>query len=119
MSQSPLQAAYETFLGTHDEHELLAAVELHGGIAPPQEADCPLAHRIHDIELCGSWYRVVRVVTLPEGNSDLLIYATDTPGKSAGVPYSLTGEGLLRWVHDELNEPTEGKTNWSKYLPRK
>ena len=121
MDTPPLQSAYESYLSTRDDAALLSAIETHGGYPPPEGVDVPLVHRINDIQLDGKWFRIVRVVSLPTGNTDLLIYPADCGSDNPGVPYSLTGEKLLRWVHDELNSEgddwdTWPATDWSKYL---
>ena len=121
MDISPLQSAYESYLCTHDDAALLSAIQTHGGNPPPEEVDAPLVHRINDIQLDGTWFRIVRVVSLPTGTTELLIYPTDCGSDNPGVPYCLTGEGLLRWVHDELNSEADDwdtwpATDWSKYL---
>ena len=121
MDSSLLQSAYESYLSTHDDAALLSAIQTHGGNPAPDDVDAPLVHRINDIQLDGKWFRIVRVVSLPTGNTELLIYPTDFGSDSPGVPYSPTGESLLRWVHDELNSEADDwdtwpATDWSKYL---
>ena len=121
METSPLQSAYESYLGTHDDAVLLTAIQAYGGDPPPEDIDTPLVHRINDIQLHGTWFRVVRVVSLPAGNTKLLIYQTDCGSDVPGVPYSLTGQRLLRWVHDELSSEADDldtyrETDWSRYL---
>ena len=60
-ADDPLHAAYERFVSDGDEAALLAAVRQHGGHAPSKELDTPVAHRICDVRLGGSGFRVVRV----------------------------------------------------------
>ncbi len=112
-----LAQAYERYLTDEDEASLKAAILQYGGIAPSPDLDCPIAHRIRDMIVCGDWYRVVRVYNTDDRTCRILIYPTDTPGQQAGVPYELSGEMLHRWVMDELQEPTDGATDW-KQVPR-
>jgi hypothetical protein len=116
MAADPLHAAFERFLRDRDEAALLRAVREHGGRAPSKDLDCPVAHRICDIQLAGSGFRVVRVADLDDRTTKLYIYPTDSPSfTQPGVPLRLQGEALWRWVDDELRCPTEGRVDWSHY----
>lgn len=111
-----LAQAYERFMTDGDMSSFERAIEQHGGIAPPSELECPIAHRIRDVLVCEQWYRVVRVYDPDNRSCRVFIYPTETPGEQSGVPYELSGESLHQWVMDELEEPTDGNTDWSKYL---
>lgn len=111
-----LAQAYERFLTDSDESSFKMAIERHGGCAPSSELDCPIAHRIRDVLVCEEWYRIVRVYDTDDRSCCLFIYPTETPGEQSGVPYELSGESLHRWVMDEMEEPTDEGTDWSKYL---
>ena len=111
-----LAQAYEQFLTDADEALFKAAIVQHGGSAPSSELDCPIAHRIQDVLVCGDWYRIVRVYDPDDRSSRMFVYPTETPGEQMGVPYELSGAALHQWVMDELKEPTDGDTDWTKYL---
>jgi hypothetical protein len=118
MSTDPLQEAFERFLIDRDESALLAAVHRHGGRAPSRELDSPVAHRICDVQLGGSGYRVVRVFDPDDRSTKVFIYPTDSPAYTAlGVPLALQGGALQRWIEDELKSPTRGPVRWSSYDP--
>lgn len=61
------------------------------------------------------WYRIVRVYDTDDRSCRVYIYRTETPGEQSGVPYELSGESPHPWVTDELQEPTDGNTDWSMY----
>jgi hypothetical protein len=118
MSPDPLHAAFDRFLSDRDEAALLAAIAEHGGRAPSIDLDCPVAHRICDVCLGGSGYRVVRVADPDDHTTKLYIYAMDSKALSfakPGVPFRLQGEALWQWVEDELRSPTEDRVDWSRY----
>jgi hypothetical protein len=118
MPADQLQAAFERFLVDRDEFALLAAVHRHGGRAPSQGLDSPVAHRICDVHLVGSGYRVVRVFDPDDHSTKVFIYPTDSPAYDVlGVPFALQGAALQRWVEDELKSPTRGPVRWSTYDP--
>ncbi|MCC9655270.1 hypothetical protein [Rhodopirellula halodulae] len=111
-----LAQAYEQFLMDGDEVLLKSAIEQYGGTESPSELDCPFAHRIQDLVVCGDWFRVVRVYDPDDRSCRVYIYPFDTSfGGQPGVPYELSGDSLHQWVMDELEEPTDGDTDWSKY----
>ena len=111
-----LANAYSRFLADSDADALLAVIASHGGAGPDSELDYPIAHRIRDISLHGNDYRIVRVYDVDSRDSKLFVYPTNVPGTQSGVPYDLTGDGLHRWVLDELTEPTDEATDWERYL---
>jgi hypothetical protein len=118
MNADPLHAAFERFLKDRDEAALLAAVHRSGGRAPSADEDTPVAHRIRDVLLGGSAYRVVRVADPDDRTTKLYIYPTDAPSfAQPGVPFALQGEALWQWVEDELHSPTEGRVDWRRYDP--
>jgi len=102
MPSDPLTASYERYLDDHDEDALLSAIKLYGGFGPPEDLDCPLAHRICDIRISNADFRIVRIYNLDDRSSKLLIYPTDTPGPQKGVPFEMQGDRLHKWVMDEL-----------------
>lgn len=113
-----LQTAFEKFIVSGDETAMIAAVRRQGGRAPDPELDCPIAHRICDIELLGSPYRVVRVFDPDDESTQLFIYPTSCPSfDQPGDPIGLQGEALRRWVTDELENPTTGPVDWTQYDP--
>jgi|SRR5687768_10519442 hypothetical protein len=118
MPGDPLQAAFGRFLVDRDASALLAAVHRHGGRAPSQGLDSPVAHRICDVRLGGCGYRVVRVFDPDDHSTKVFIYPTDSPAYTVlGVPFGLRGAALQRWVEDELKSPTRGPVRWSVYDP--
>jgi hypothetical protein len=66
-----LAQAYEQFLTDGDEALFKAAIFEHGGTGPSPDLDCPIAHRIRDILVCGDWYRIVRVYDIEDRASCL------------------------------------------------
>jgi hypothetical protein len=90
MKADPLHAAFESFLSGRDEAALLAAVQQYGGRAPSKGVDFPVAHRICDVQLGGSGFRVVRVFDPDDHTTKLFIYPTDHPlFAQPGVPFRL------------------------------
>jgi hypothetical protein len=108
-----LAKAFERFTIDHDEAAFMAAIQQHGGHSPSSDLDCPIAHRIRDVSLGGDAYRVVRVYDVDNRTSRLYVYPSETPGEQPGVPYELSGDALHQWVVDELNDPSDGDTDWS------
>src|SRR3954470_15565183 len=100
MAADPLHAAFERFLSDRDEAALLAAVRQFGGRAPSKDLDYPITHRIRDVRLGGSDFRVVRVADSDDRTTKLYIYPTDVPATQPGVPFQLQSEPLWRWVED-------------------
>jgi hypothetical protein len=116
MPTDPLHAAFERFLRDRDEAALLAVVHEHGGRAPSKEVHYPVAHRICDVRLGGSVFRVVRVADLDDHTTRLHIYLTDSPSLTQpGVPFRLRGEALWRWLEDESKSPHDAPADWSRY----
>ncbi len=111
-----LAKAFERFTVDHDEAAFMAAIRQHGGHSPSSSLDYPMTHRIRDVSLGGDAYRVVRVYDVDDRTSRLYVYPSETPGEQPGVPYELSEDALHQWVVDELNDPTDGDTDWSKYL---
>lgn len=113
-----LQEAFDLYLANGDAEALYDAVQRHGGRAPDRSLDCPISHRIGDIELHGRAFRVVRLADPDDRTTRLFIYPTENPSDShPGVPIALRGEALWRWIRDEMECPTEGETDWSRYVP--
>ena len=122
MAIDPLHTAFDRFLRDRDEEALLMAVREFGGKAPPEDLDCPVAHRICDVQLCGSGFRVVRVADREDRTTKLYIYPKDSKSLSftrPGVPFRLQGDALWRWVDDELRHPRDidDRMNWRLYDP--
>lgn len=111
-----LARAYSRFLIDSDVDEFLTAIVAHGGIAPNTESDYPIAHRIRDIPLEGNDYRIVRVYDIETRGSKLFIYPTAYLSTQLGVPFELSGEGIHKWVLDELTEPSDEDVDWERYL---
>jgi len=116
MAADPLHAAFERFLSDGDEGALLAAVQEFGGRAPSKDVAWPDAHRICDVRLGSSFFRVTRVLDTEDHTTRLYIYPTDVPSlDQPGVPFRLQGDALRRWVEDETHSPTKGPARWSRY----
>ena len=116
MAADPLQAAFERYLADCNESALLLAIQRYGGRAPSCDFDWPSAHRIGDISLGGSSYRVIRVFDPDDRSTRLYIYSTNSPHNAEpGVPFRLQGEALQRWIEDELQLPTKAPVPWSRY----
>jgi len=118
MAEDPLHAAFERFLSKRDEGAFLIAIQQFGGRAPSTDVDFPVAHRICDVQLDGSAFRVVRVFDPADHTAKLYIYPTDSPSfASPGVPLQLGGAALQQWVEDELRSPADDRAEWSRYDP--
>src|SRR5688572_30793675 len=110
MTADALHVAFARFLSDRDAAALLAAVREHGGRAPSKDVDYPLSHRICDVRLGGSGFRVVRVADQDDHTTKLYIYPTGSPSfTEPGVPFRLQGEALWQWLEDELRAPTEAE----------
>ena len=95
-------SAWERFLADGDGPALLAALGAIAERGPPRDVDYPEYHRLCDVELSGQPYRVCRLVDVDDGRERLFIQPTDTPDlERPGVPYSLRGAELVRWVRSE------------------
>jgi hypothetical protein len=115
MNPKPLQIAFEKFLMDRDEAALLATVREHGGRPPPEKLREPFVHRICDIPLKGEAYRVARAYHRDDDTVEIFIFPTKTPGFDVpGVPYALKGDGLRKWIEDELPR-RRMNVDWSQY----
>ena len=90
--------AWEQFLSDADGTALVAALRSLPTRGPLRDVGYPEYHRLCDVELCGSAYRVSRLVDPDDGRERLFISPTDHPDYHArGVPYWLQGAALARW----------------------
>ncbi len=116
MRADRLAKAFERFLLDHDEAAFLVAIQQYGGHSPASDLDFPIVHRIRDVILCGDAFRILRVYDPDDRMARLYVDRTQTPSDEPGVPYELNGQALHRWVVEESDEPTDGETDWGKYL---
>jgi hypothetical protein len=75
----------------------------------------PYCHRVRDIELNGSFYRITRCVTCGEAVRLMPIEPKVAYVTEQGVPLGLTGPRLMSWIADEVRSPTKGPQDWGKY----
>jgi hypothetical protein len=99
-------SAFERFLRDHDARSLLAAA---ASARDPlaRGANWPELHRICDVVVDGQGWRVCRLVDSVTGDRSLFLDPTDTPSGDPGVPYSLQGQALLKWVRAESASPSK------------
>jgi hypothetical protein len=106
--------AYQRFLADGDEQ---AFAEAFDDVEIPRDVKFPFVHRICDLEVLGKSYRICRVVDIDARTAKLYVnplgasIRDDTPG----VPFSLEGEPLFRWVLNERDTPSKGPVDWSVY----
>ena len=108
-----LKAAWEKFLIDSDEACLLKVVEECNQIQPKndnvtsesEDEELFHTHKICDIELCGKAFRVTRNA---DESESLFIKPCDYPAfNSPGVPYSLKGSALRRYIKDKQQKLME------------
>jgi uncharacterized protein (TIGR02996 family) len=83
--------------------------------------DFPHCHRICDLRLRGAPFRVLRCQACGERLRAVRI-TEGVFGQHPGVPLWLRGEGLRRWIADELDgltterdERADGASDWEQY----
>jgi hypothetical protein len=74
----------------------------------------PDVHRIADIQIGDTFYRITRCIS--EGEL-LSIEKTTVPSlDEPGVPISLKGDRLKRWADEEESNPSKEPVNWMEYI---
>ena len=117
-----LAIAYTQFLEDSNAESFLSVIESHGGYDEDTGLDYPFVHRINEIYLDGTVYRIIRTYDVETRDSKLFVYPTDIAEKHAGtpgVPHELKGNDLHQWILDESDKPLDvdnEKTNWEHYL---
>ncbi len=111
--QKQIKAALESFLDKSDPNSLQHLLTDNSVVCAGVNGDYPNLHRIMDILIGKSWYRVCRKASADE---QLFFVPIDAPDNTVpGVPLWLEGEQLRKWIEDEEAEPSEGPINWDKY----
>ncbi len=110
-----LKTAWECYLDDNDAPAFRAAIAEYGEVQPPLTAEYPELHRVADVVLDGHGFRIVRYV---HGDAETLFVVSHsaTDPHEQGVPYSLSGLQLRRWIEDESRNPSKDPTDWDSYL---
>ena len=107
--------AWQKFLNDRNEEELKEQID-NNPIDISINAEYPYFHRLQDISLCGSTYRVNRLFDSETHTEEIIIEETSHPRfDEPGVPGWLTGDKLQKWIIDEVREPAKGPVSWEKY----
>ncbi|HEX8915684.1 MAG TPA: hypothetical protein VF796_25240 [Humisphaera sp.] len=103
-SASPkLKTAWEAYLRDADPATLAEAVAADADARAPCDHPFPWAHRLSDVTLHGTPYRVMRCAACDEALFFFPI-PPDRAGGESGVPYWVTGRQLRRWADDRAEQ---------------
>ena len=119
LKKGDLKKEWENYLHDNNEEHFSNVTEKLS-FKIPAAYKYPSLHRICDIEIGTASYRVMRLVFHKEF---IFINACDNPMfSSPGVPYWLTGQNLLNWIHDQKQRLMDGlditelpATVWERY----
>ena len=107
---------WEAFARDGNAAPVLAFLRAHPQTGVPCGHGYPALHRVRDVMLGDTPYRLSRCSICDE---ELSLAAIDPPTAArlddAGVPYWLTGERLRDWVEDERRQPSKGPIDWEQW----
>lgn len=112
-SQEELKSSLKIFLELGDADPLEETIAAFPDLCGELVGEYPDLHRIADIRIGESCFRVCRKTSCNERIT--LVPIEEAIDTITGVPLWLEGEQLRRWVQHESSEPTKGPTDWTKY----
>jgi len=112
--QRRLKEALQVFFDSDDKTQLAEFIADNACLNINMDGEYPDEHRIIDLRIGDSCYRIGRL----SSQNDLLSIEKIPDSKfheEPGVPFWLEGESLRQWVMKEKEEPSKGPVDWEKY----